>query len=375
MGDDTDTAPLLQKLRAFADEAAGASPLYEHLARHAAEDQEVAGLLAAAEPEFRVPTLLFAAAHRLIQAEPFHPLANYYPSLGGTYGVDGQTWPVFREFLLGRADQARKLIGTHTTQTNEVRRAAMIYPAVALAAKQAGGAVGLLEVGTSAGLLLNLDRYAYWYQTEQAGQIGVGPAKAAVGLHAALALAPGAELPVLPKKLTVRARVGLDRRPIDLGDEDQFAWLEACVWADQPERLRLLGAAAAVRRKHPPELLAGDAVDDLARAADRVPAELPLVVINSHAVCYLSEPRRVAYVQELARLAERRPLWWVCNEGYRAGPHLVLPGRADLADADEAQYSGVLVLTRWERGEPVARALATTAPHGQRLTWLPQPAG
>ena len=58
---------------------------------------------------------------------------------------------MFRTFVLDRAEPIRHLIATHTTQTNEVRRAALLYPAVALAAKQVKGPIGLLEVGTSAG--------------------------------------------------------------------------------------------------------------------------------------------------------------------------------------------------------------------------------
>src|SRR5699024_7804317 len=87
-------------LRHFADrDAAGISPLYSHLADEAAADRDVAGLLTAADAQDAKPTLLLAAAHRLLQADPVHPLSRYYPSLGGTDGVDADTWPVFREFL------------------------------------------------------------------------------------------------------------------------------------------------------------------------------------------------------------------------------------------------------------------------------------
>src|SRR5919197_924308 len=148
--------------------------------------------------------------------------------MGGNYGVDAATWALFRSFVLERAEEIRALIATRTVQTNEVRRAALLYPAVALAAARTRGPIGLLEIGCSAGLLLSLDRYGYRYQTEQAGQLVAGPAKPAVGLHCALSLADGATLPPLPKKIAVGGRVGLDRNPVDLTDEDQYAWLEAC---------------------------------------------------------------------------------------------------------------------------------------------------
>ncbi len=360
-----------QRLRRFAEtEAAGVSPLYEHLALRAAEDDEVAGLLTAAQPGFEKATLLLAAVHRAVQAEPFHELVNYYPSMGGSYGLDGGTWPLWRAFVVERAEKIRALIAAHTTQTNEVRRAALLYPAVAIAARQARAPVGLLEVGCSAGLLLNLDRYAYRYQTEQSGQVVAGPSKTPLGLHCALELAPGASLPAIPKKLAVGARLGLDRAPVDLADEDAAAWLESCIWADQPERQRLFSTAAALQRKDPPELVRGDAVADLAATAARVPLDAPLVVLTSNALTYLPEENRAAFVAALAALAVERPLWWVSHEVYPAALAHVLPGRDDLVPAPGSPGFGVLGLTTWESGRPEAVALARTAMHGERMAWL-----
>ncbi|WP_409492775.1 DUF2332 domain-containing protein [Amycolatopsis sp. cmx-11-12] len=357
------------RLRKFATvEAAGVSPLYEHLAAKAAEDDDVAGLLTDARGGEARGTLLLATAHRLIQADPIHPLSRYYPSVGGFDGVDSETWPLFRSFLLERADRARAIISSRYTQTNEVRRAALLYPAVTAAAKEAGGKIALLEVGCSAGLLLGLDKYAYRYQCDGGEQLTAGPAKAAVGLHCALDLAPGAVTPKVPKKLTVTARAGLDRAPVDLTDEDELAWLEACVWADQPDRIRLLRTAAAAQAKQRPELITGDAVDDLASAAATVGSDAPLVVLTSHVLAYLGE-RRAEFLDALRELAAGRPLWWVSEEFYAAALEPLLPGRTELADTNGG--SAVLGLVRWDDGTPDVRALARTAPHGQRMTWLP----
>ena len=357
------------RLRLFAEkEAGGSSPLYEHLAGNAAEDDDVAGLLTSARDDEARGTLLMAAAHRLVQADPIHPLSRYYPSLGGFDGVDSETWPLFREFMLSRADKARAIIAGRYTQTNEVRRAALLYPAVSIAATEAGGRIALLEVGCSAGLLLGLDKYSYRYQCDGGEQLTAGPAKTAVGLHCALNLAPGAVLPTLLKKLTITARAGLDRAPVDVQDEDELAWLEACVWADQPDRIRLLRTAAAAQRKYSPELITGDAVDDLAAAAATLPNDVPLVVMTSHVLAYLSD-RRPDFLAALKKLAQQRPLWWVSEEAYEAGLEYVLPDRDDLSGRGTAECA--LGLVRWHKGELYARALARTAPHGHRMTWLP----
>lgn len=364
-----------RRLRLFAEhEAPGESPLYAHLAHRAAEDDEVAGLLTVAEPGQARATLLMAAAHRLVLAEPVCELAYYYPSVGGEYGVDEKTWPTFRAFVLDRADRMRQLISTHSTQTNEVRRAALLFPAVAIAAKEAGGPIALLELGTSGGLLLGLDRYGYRYQFDGGDQVSAGPTKASLVLTSAFGLAEGAVRPKLPRKVAVAAKVGIDHRPVDLEDEDQLAWLEACIWADQPERVRLLNMAAAAQRADRPELVRGDLLDDLGTAIDRVPPDLPLVVFNSHVLPYLPAEKRSALVERLAELAAARPLWWISQEVYQAGLNLVLPGRDDLAFDPKAAVPTALLSTlgivRWRDGEPVAHALARTAPHGERLEWL-----
>ncbi|WP_019808490.1 DUF2332 domain-containing protein [Saccharomonospora halophila] len=369
MSDSDTTTELARRLRRFAaHEAAGLSPLYEHLAARAADDPDVAGLLSAASGDDAHPTLLLAAAHRLVQADPIHPVSRYYPSLGGLDGVDADTWPLFREFVLERADRMRELISTRFTQTNEVHRASVLYPAVAAVAARVRGPVGLVEVGCSAGLLLGMDTFAYHYLCDGGEQLTSGPAKAAVGLHCALTLGEGAAPPRLPKKLSVKARVGLDRNPVDVSDEDELAWLEACVWADQPDRIRLLRTAAAAQRRIRPELLAGDAVADLATAVQRVPEDLPVVVYTSYALKYLPSAEQEAFVAALGELAARRPLWWVAAEEYESAVRHVLPGRDDLSYAHTARMT--LSTVAWENGTPHTTVQAQAGPHGHRMTWL-----
>jgi hypothetical protein len=351
-----------ERLRRFAGDVEQTSPLYSYLAGNAAADDDVARLLAvAADPD---PELLLAAVQRVLQAEPFHELTNYYPTLGGAYGPDAGLWPMFRTFAVDRADRVRAYVATRRVpRGNEVGRAALFYPAVAFAARQAGGGpIGLLEVGSSAALLLGVDLYSYRYQSEQAGQIAAGPGRAALGLHCALKLGAGQKGPTIPKRLQVSARVGLDHDPVDLDDEDEYAWLEACVWPDQPDRLRQLGAAATVRRKKPPVLVKGDPVADLASAADRIPGELPVVVLTSDALRPHSADRVTAFRNGLAELAAARPTFWVSLEAYAAG---LLPGRPEL-DTGQA----VLACTRWMGGEELTTALAQTSWHGERMHWL-----
>jgi hypothetical protein len=176
-------------------------------------------------------------------------------------------------------------------------------------------------------------------------------------------------LPRLPKKLDVAAKVGLDRRPIDLSEEEELAWLEACIWADQPERSRRLRVAAEMQVGDQPRFVTGDAVDDLAKAVAEIPAELPLVLLTSYVLPDLSHERRQAFVAAVAAVATSRPLWWVSQEHYLAAMTYLAPGRRDFDDSHR-EIRGVLGLVRWKSGKPDTRLLARTGAHGQTLTWL-----
>lgn len=351
-------------LAAFADRAEATSPLYAHLATKAAEDDDVAGLLAAApEPDGE---LLLAVAHRLLQADPIHPLTRYYPTLGGFDGVDAETWPMFRTFLLERADRARELLTSRIVRNNDVQRATLLYPALSAVTKHAKGTLVLIEVGACAGLLLGLDKFGYRYHCDGGEQFTAGPTKTAIGLHCAVE-GPGFSGP--KKKLPLGERVGIDPAPVDVSDEEELAWLDACIWADQPERVRLLRTAAVAQAKNPQDVVAGDGAADLASVAERLPSDAPLVVMNSNTMAHMGPQGRAAYVAALAALAEQRPLWWVSHEPYDEGIAEVLPGRDDLTPSAGASRFGVLSVTRWSGGEPDVTVLATTDLHGGRMTW------
>jgi hypothetical protein len=61
---------------------------------------------------------------------------------------------------------------------------------------------------------------------------------------------------------------------------------------------------------------------------------------------------------------------WISHDEYVAAMAHVLPGRDDLRRGKGEPSFGVLGLVQWVDGRPVGRALARTAWHGQRMTWL-----
>src|SRR5215475_2533139 len=160
-------APIAAAFRRIAEtEFAPESPLYERLALAIADRPDLGVPLLAAPPQQRRPLLYFAAvAHVLRTIDPLHPLAEWYPVLGGDRpATDGDPVAALADFVDTHRDSIERLCATKITQTNEVRRAALLRPAFGRAAEiiaeiaatngsDGTGEMALIELGTSAGLL------------------------------------------------------------------------------------------------------------------------------------------------------------------------------------------------------------------------------
>jgi tRNA threonylcarbamoyl adenosine modification protein (Sua5/YciO/YrdC/YwlC family) len=273
------------KFARFAEqEARPTSPLYAGVCAGLAERPDVLALLLDARPGQRRPNLLLGAVHELLLGGARHPLARYYPSVGGTRPAGSEAAERFADFALAREDDVRQLVRTRRTQTNEVGRCAPLVLGLA----RLPGRLALIDVGASAGLNLQLDRYAYRY-----GDAGpVGPPDTPLTLRCEVAGAP----PVPAHLPRIGWRRGVDLEPLDPRDPAAARWLEALVWPEHAERRARLRAALEVARTQPFEVCQGDALALLPELAREAPAEATLVVMHSMALAYFSaeDRRRVA---------------------------------------------------------------------------------
>lgn len=349
----TSLEELAKRFRDFAGEATVRAPLYSCLSAAIADDPELVELLQAAPPEQQSPVLLFAAVHYLLLDGNSHELTDYYPNLVDPPRPANQSFGPFRRFVLQHAGDVATLVATRSTQTNEVGRCALFLPALAMLERRRGP-LALVDVGTSAGLNLLLDRYSYEY----APGGGVGPPST---VH--LSCGTRGAVPVPAALPRVAARVGVDAAPIDLRDDAAARWLEACVWPDQPDRFARLRAAVELARESPPLLIQGDAVDDLAAVINRVEADGHPVVMNSWVLNYLPEHRRMAYVAELDRLGADRDLSWVLAESPSQTSGLPIP------TTPAPEHRTVLSMVTWRDGRRTVHRLASCHPHGFWLHW------
>lgn len=371
--DGPDLDEILRRFEAAAEASLPRAPLYSRLSRGVAGDPATARLLLHAPPAQRLPVLLFACVHWLLlddtTTDEAVTLRGHYPNLTDPPAA-GDPYPSFRSFCSHHEPLLAGLLASRTTQTNEVGRCAVLLPALGLLTAEVGP-LALLDVGTSGGLTLLADRYHYRYETADGTADEVGPADASV----TLVCGTRGAVPVPAEMPAIVARLGLDRDPVDLLDDDAARWLEACVWPDQADRFHRLRAAIGLARDDPPAIASGDAIDDLAATVARLPDDAHVVVTNTWVLNYLATEEQRAYVAALEGIGAERDLSWVMAESPYLTPGLPWPtgvsSRDDPTGAD-ATNDGVqthLVLTRWRGGERSVEPLGTCHPHGFWLHW------
>ena len=219
----------------------------------------------------------------------------------------GDVGPVFKDFCLTRRDTLEELLATKSTQTNEIGRCSALLPALSyISALGDGAPLGLLDLGTSAGLNLLFDHYAYRYVPSQgAGALTAGDPLSAVHLECTV-LHPLAELPALATP-PMAERAGLDRSPIDPNDEPGSRWLLACLWPGNLPRFERLRRALQIARSIPdaPTLATGDMIDDLEHVAEALAPGRPLVIFHSWVAAYLSQARQRDLLDAVRAYRER----------------------------------------------------------------------
>ena len=345
---------LAQTYRRFAElDAAETSPLYERVTVALSKSDEALRALEAAPARTRHPTVILAALHDLA-------LAGSAPSLAAAYADgDGDTAAgAAIATLLEMTDAVVALAVRRQMRTNETGHGAVLYPAIAEAARRVGAnAVGLIDVGCSAGLNLSVDRVGITYSNGQS----LGDPSSPVQLSSSIVGDRPLPARAMPEVL---ARVGVDLDPVDVTDADEARWLRACLPPDQPERAARLEAEMALAATAPPLLLQGDAVEVLPDAFARVPADALPVVTTTWGLSHFPLESRLRLLHRLQDAAARRALAWVSAEGVGVAPAI-----PTLGDRRAFGHS-IIGLAVFDRSSLRAEAIGRCWSQGRWLAWL-----
>jgi hypothetical protein len=334
-------------------DAAGTSPLYQRVAVAMSESEAALRAIEAAPPRKRHPAVILAALHYLA-------LAGRAPALAAAYAAadcDAAAGAAI-DTLLRMTGSVVAIAVRRRTRASETGRCAVLYPAIAEAARRAGAqTVGLIDVGYSAGLNLHVDRVGITYSNGQS----LGDRSAAVQLSCSTV----GDRPIPARAMPeVLARIGVDIDPLDVTDADDARWLRACVWPDQPERAARLEAEMALAATAPPLLLRGDAIEALPDALARVPAGVLPVVTTTWALSHFPADRRPRLLHRLGAAAAGRAVAWVSAEGVG-----VAPGIPTLGDRRASGHS-IIGLAMFDRSALSAEAIGRCWSRGRFLAWL-----
>ncbi len=334
------------------------SPFYGELERRMADDVETGGPTwsvlesrAGLAPGEAVSLRLLGGVHRMVLAGAAPELARHYPSAGGD-GDAAAAWWHFRNLLERPPPEVLDAL-TRPPQTNEVGRSASLVPGILSVAAETGLPLRLLELGSSAGLNLRVDRY--WY--EQDGAAWGDPTSRVRFVD----LWPDAS-PPLATPATIASRAGCDRDPIDAADPESALTLLSYVWPDQAERLQRLRDALDVARSAPVDVARATIEEWLPAQLARPVTGVATVVFHSVVWQYLPEPTRTlihATIEEAGRRATAEaPLAYLSLE----------PSVASYFPAE-------LRLITWPGATAAdaiadSRLLATSGFHFGPVTWL-----
>ena len=327
---------LSQKFRWFADQARTLeSPLWERVSLLIADEPRLLDIAAEARPGVQQTNMLLAAFHYQLLDSPTPPREL----------LEAMSDAAIVAFMLGHEDELRALVRERLVQTNEARRCALFLPAFALVAQLADRPLALIEVGSSAGLLLNFDRYHYIY--EPGGE--VGPASS-LDLRCEVR----GEVPP-PLRLTgieVASRVGVDLHPVRADNAADVKWLRALIWPEHAERQERLESALAIARDHPPDIHEGNAFELLPELVGGIPGDVTPVVFHCMTLGHMIRPQRERFPEMLGELAAERGgdlLWLAC----------------EFVDTDSMHLGRFR-----EDGSFDSTKIANVNPHGAWLEWL-----
>jgi hypothetical protein len=229
-------------------------------------------------------------------------------------------------------------------QTNEIARSAVLLGGFLRIARETSLPLSVFEIGSSAGLNLLFDHYAYDFGAARwgnpAGRIGISCEYTG-------------SLPDLAAPLRVLERAGCDANPLDPTSSADRQRLLASIWPDQPHRLERTEAALVLAAETGIRVEMADAADwAKTKLAQPGPPGVARVLFHSIVRQYLQPATREALRETImaagARATPEQPFSWLAME----------PGTSQEA---------ALKLMLWPGGQE--RFLAHVDYHGRWAHW------
>ncbi len=339
---------LSDRFMAFAEhECKSKSPLYYSFSKLVAEQEYLLQLASHCAPRQPAPNLLFGAIHYLLLKSPNEELANYYPSINKDAASDPSA-DLLISFCRENEAGIKEILAKRIVQTNALGRCSYLLPILSAIAKDTDG-IHLIDIGTSSGLILNLDQYEYHYDGQH--RIGNSPVKISANVKAGKA--PGFE--VMPN---IKSRIGIDQNPLDLSKPDNALWLKALIWPDLKERFERMSAAIDLSTKlQNQQLIKANTIEQFRESIGTIPPEEDLLVFHTHVLYQFTKEERAAFRLMLDEVGQNRRLYYLAVEWFTVFDN-------------NYEQEGVLVeLNEYKAGEKSSKVLAIVDGHGSWIDW------
>ena len=295
-------------------EARGKSPLYEAWCERIVVNEDLLRLIGHIPVSQPKPNLFFASVQYLALKSD-GPMCQVFEA-PSRFSYD-ESFDMLVQFCSQHETELIQLFNTKLVQTNEVQRANYLYPLFADIAYESGKQLTLIEIGTSAGLLLGVDHYRYELQQEAC--VIYGDEASPLTLRAKNYGEP-VELKSTP---VIQKRFGIDLNVIDLRDDEQYAWLQSLIWPEETDRKELLAQAKAVHEKCEKQLLTGDFRLLLPRFFEDIAhSDSQIVIFHTHVANQFPRELKDDLLQILDDLSGRQSIYHVYNNMFDGHLHV-----------------------------------------------------
>jgi len=307
---------VIRSFQTFKEDCVESSPFYEFLVSEILQDEEILRLSMNTRKGQPIANMLLGAVHYILLRGVDHPLALYYPSISDRPKPKEDMYPHFIDFCTVFRGEIVSLMQRKYIQTNEVRRCAYLYPVFSSIFANEDRPLALVEIGTSSGLQLFLDSYAYTYGD---GRV-YGNKTSTVHIKSQLVGEPEEELSfVLPE---IGTRVGVDLHRIDVTSEEDQLWLEALIWPEHSDRRKLFEHATEYVERDKVDWIEGDGIELLENIVKDIPDDEILCVFHTHVANQFSEASKEKLLQHIETIGAERPIYHIYNNIWDRNLHI-----------------------------------------------------
>lgn len=248
---------------------------------------------------------LCGALHAVVIRNPGDDLAAIYPN------GDHKNYRQILSTAIKTHDEELNRWLDLPPQTNETGRAAALLPGLMKISRLSNLPIHLCEIGASAGLNMQLDKFFYEYDA-----LNWGNKNSPVKLKPAMK----GNLPDLSGELTITSRIGCDISPLDVKDANEQLRLRSYIWPDQQYRTDRVNGAIDLALVNPPKLLKQDAAEFVESQLANRPDNTAFVLMHSVVWQYLPQSTQDKITKSLHQHGKKagtsNPVFWLQLEGF-----------------------------------------------------------